>query len=83
MFSLESIADGLRLAWDGRLVLEYNFSKGGARTFVHPLRLPDSPVLTMDRAAVAPVDHPHHQGLWVAWTKMNASKESRGEISDG
>jgi hypothetical protein len=71
MFSLESTGDGLRLAWDGQLVLQYNFSKGGHRPFVHPLRLPDSPDLTTDRATVVPVDHLHHQGLWVGWKKVN------------
>ena len=71
MFSLDSVTDGLRLTWDGQLVLEYNFPASGRRTFIHPLRLPDSPALTMNRADVVPVDHPHHQGLWVAWKKVN------------
>lgn len=71
MFSLESTDDGLRLAWDGHPVLQYNFLKGGNRPFVHPLRLPDSPALTTDRATVVPVDHLHHQGLWVGWKKVN------------
>lgn len=71
MFTLESIADGLSLKWDGKPILEYQFQKEGYRTFIHPLRMPDSPVLTMDRATVVPVDHPHHQGLYVGWTKVN------------
>ena len=71
MFSFEPLSDGVRLTWDGRHVLDYNFGTGGRRTFVHPLRLPGGPPLTTDRAAVEPVDHPHHQGLWVGWKKVN------------
>ena len=67
MFAINSIDDGLRLTWDGQLVLGYHFQTRGPRTYWHPLRLPDSPVLTMDR----PEDHVHHQGMWVAWKKVN------------
>lgn len=67
MFTIDPIDDGLRLTWDGQLVLDYHFQTGGPRTYWHPLRLPDSPVLTMDR----PGDHIHHQGMWVAWKKVN------------
>ena len=71
MFTLESIADGLSLKWDSQLILEYHFGTGGNRPFIHPLRLPDSPSLSIDRAPLVPVDHLHHQGLWVAWRKLN------------
>jgi len=67
VFAINSIDDGLRLTWDGQVVLDYHFQTGGPRTYWHPLRLPDSPVLTMDR----PGDHIHHQGMWVAWKKVN------------
>ena len=67
MFAIDSIDDGLRLTWDGQLLLEYRFQTGGPRTYWHPVRMLDSPVLTMDR----PGDHVHHQGIWVAWKKVN------------
>ena len=67
MFTLESITDALSVKWDGQLILEYQFQTGGSRPYWHPLRLPDSPILTMNR----PVDHLHHQGMWVAWKKVN------------
>ena len=67
MFTLESIDDGLGLTWDGRTVLNYHFPKYGQRPYWHPLRLPDSPPLTMNQ----PEDHVHHQGMWVAWKKVN------------
>ena len=67
MFSLETAAEHIRVIWDGHLLLEYRFSVGGPRTYAHPLWLPGSPSLTMDR----PGDHPHHQGLWVGWKKVN------------
>ena len=67
MFAIDSIDDGLRVTWDGSLVLDYNFQTGGPRPYWHPLRLPDSPVLTMDR----PQDHVHHQGMWVGWKRIN------------
>lgn len=67
MFTLETISDGLSVKWDGQIILEYQFQTGGPRPYWHPLRLPDSPVLTMNR----PADHVHHQGMWVAWKKVN------------
>ena len=67
MFAIDSIDDGLRLVWDSDLILDYHFQTGGPRTYWHPLRLPNSPPLTMDR----PGDHVHHQGMWVAWKKVN------------
>lgn len=68
MFTLDAITDGLSVKWDDKLILEYNFQTGGPRPYWHPLRLPDSPILTMDR----PGDHVHHQGMWVAWKKVNS-----------
>ena len=67
MFALESINDGLGLTWDGQTLLNYHFQTGGQRTYWQPLRLPDSPPLTMNQ----PEDHVHHQGMWVAWKKVN------------
>ncbi len=87
MFALDSIADGLSLKWDGQLILEYHFQAGGNRTFIHPLRLPDSPSLSIDRAAAVPVDHLHHRGLWVAWKRVNGvnfwEQPERGEDPEG
>ncbi|MCZ6680884.1 MAG: PmoA family protein [Candidatus Poribacteria bacterium] len=67
MFALDAIDDGLRLAWNGQTLLNYHFQTAGQRTYWHPLRLPDSPPLTMNQ----PDDHVHHQGMWVAWKKVN------------
>ena len=67
MFSLESIDSGLGLTWNGQALLNYHFQTGGQRTYWHPLRLPGSPSLTMNQ----PEDHVHHQGMWVAWKKVN------------
>lgn len=67
MFTIENTKDGIRLNWNNKHILSYNFQTGGPRSYWHPLRLPDSPVLTMDR----PGDHIHHQGMWVAWKSIN------------
>jgi hypothetical protein len=67
MFTLETRSDGLSVKWEGQIILEYQFQTGGPRPYWHPLRLPDSPLLTMNR----PADHVHHQGMWVAWKKVN------------
>jgi len=67
MFLLDSIDDGLSLTWNGNTLLNYHFQTGGPRAYWHPLQLPDSPPLTMNR----PGDHVHHQGMWVAWKKIN------------
>lgn len=67
MFTVQPIQDGLGVIWDEQTVLEYHFQPGGHRPYWHPLRLPDSPPLTMNQ----PGDHVHHQGMWVAWKKVN------------
>jgi len=64
---LDSLADGLAVKWNEKIVLKYQFNSGGVRPYWHPLKLPNSPVLTMDR----PPDHIHHQGMWLAWKKVN------------
>ena len=67
MLTLDPIDDGLGLTWNGQTLLNYHFQTGGQRTYWQPLRLPDSPPLTMNQ----PEDHVHHQGMWVAWKKVN------------
>ena len=67
MFTIQPIQDGLSVAWEGQTLLEYHFSPEGNRPYWHPLRLPDLPSLTMNQ----PGDHVHHQGMWVAWKKVN------------
>ena len=67
MFVLEPIDNGLGLTWNGQTLLNYHFQTDGHRSYWHPLRLPDSPPLTMNQ----PDDHVHHQGLWVAWKAVN------------
>ena len=67
MFSLSKTQHSLTIAWNDQQVLGYHFPKDGNRPFCHPLNLPGAPPLTMNE----PGDHVHHQGLWVAWKKVN------------
>ena len=67
MFSLSKTQHSLSIAWNDEQVLGYHFPEGGNRPFCHPLNLPGAPSLTMNE----PGDHVHHQGLWVAWKKVN------------
>lgn len=67
MLDLVSIADGLQVLSSRETILEYHFAPDGVRPYWHPLRLPDSPILTMNQ----PADHVHHQGMWVAWKSVN------------
>jgi hypothetical protein len=67
MFSLSKTQHSLTIAWNDQQVLGYHFPEGGNRPFCHPLNLPGAPPLTMNE----PGDHVHHQGLWVAWKKVN------------
>ena len=67
MFSLIQTQHSLSIAWNDQQVLGYNFPEDGNRPFCHPLNLPGAPALTMNE----PGDHVHHQGLWVAWKKVN------------
>ncbi len=67
MFSLSQTQYSLTVAWNGQQVLSYHFPKEGNRPYCHPLRLPGAPSLTMNE----PGDHVHHQGMWVAWKKVN------------
>ena len=67
MFSVEQCREGLTLSWNGQPVLGYQFPETGHRPFCHPLNLPGAPLLTMNE----PGDHVHHQGLWLAWKKVN------------
>ena len=83
MFTFQDLPDGVRLNWNDSRILEHNFGTSGRRPFVHPLGLPGSPSLNMDRAAVEPYDHPHHQGLWVAWKKVNGVNFWEQPRSDG
>ena len=67
MFSLSQTQHSLNIAWNDQQVLGYHFPDDGNRPFCHPLNLPGAPPLTMNE----PGDHVHHQGLWVAWKKVN------------
>ena len=67
MFSTSETQDSLTVNWDGQEVLGYHFPEDGNRPYCHPLRLPGGPPLTMNE----PGDHVHHQGMWVAWKKVN------------
>lgn len=67
MFSISETQDSLTVNWDAQEVLGYHFPEDGNRPYCHPLRLPGGPPLTMNE----PGDHVHHQGMWVAWKKVN------------
>lgn len=67
MFSLSKTEHSLTISWNDQQVLGYHFHEDGNRPFCHPLNLPGAPPLTMNE----PGDHVHHQGLWVAWKKVN------------
>ncbi len=67
MFSLSQTERRVTVAWNEQQVLSYHFPKDGNRPYWHPLRLPGAPPLTMNE----PRDHVHHQGMWVAWKKVN------------
>ena len=67
MFSISQTQHSLSIAWNDQQVLGYHFPEDGNRPFCHPLNLPGAPSLTMNE----PGDHVHHQGLWVAWKKVN------------
>lgn len=67
MFSISETQDSLTVNWAGQEVLGYHFLEDGNRPYCHPLRLPGGPTLTMNE----PGDHVHHQGMWVAWKKVN------------
>ena len=67
MFSLSQTQQSITIAWHDQQVFGYHFPEDGNRPFCHPLNLPGAPPLTMNE----PGDHVHHQGLWVAWKKVN------------
>ena len=67
MFSTIQMGHQLDFKWNNKLLVSYQYPKDGKRGFWHPLQLPDSPPLTVNR----PSDHVHHQGMWLAWKKVN------------
>jgi len=67
VFELNHLADRLQVTWDGESLVEHRFGRDGARPYLHPLRLPGGPALTLD----SPADHVHHQGVWLAWKSVN------------
>ena len=67
MFSTLQMGHQLDFKWKNELLLSYQYPSDGHRSFWHPLRLPDSPPLTANQ----PSDHVHHQGMWLAWKKVN------------
>jgi hypothetical protein len=63
----------------GREVLRYQLEKPAdvklpveSGCYVHPLRTPAGTVVT----DVAPADHPHHRGLFLAWFDMKGKKDA-------
>lgn len=70
-YTLDDVTDGVRLkAPDGRIVLEYltrrpdgsELTSPSAACF-HPVNTPSGERVT----ALAPDDHPHHRGIYLAW----------------
>jgi hypothetical protein len=70
-YTLTPVANGMQLKTpDGRVVLEYLTSKPAGVPLVgpnaacfHPINAPSGERVT----ALAPDDHPHHRGMYVAW----------------
>ena len=70
-YALTPVANGMQLKTaDGRVVLEYLTSKpagvpltGPNTACFHPINTPTGERVT----ALAPDDHPHHRGMYVAW----------------
>ena len=70
-YTLTPVANGVQLKTpDGRVVLEYLTSKpagvpltGPNAACFHPINTPSGERVT----ALAPDDHPHHRGMYVAW----------------
>ena len=70
-YTLSPVANGMQLkTGDGRVVLEYLTSKpagvpltGPNTACFHPINTPSGERVT----ALAPDDHPHHRGMYVAW----------------
>lgn len=57
----------LVVSYGGKTLLEYRYSSGRPKPYVHPLCLAGGEPLTLD----APEDHVHHRGLMVAWSEVN------------
>jgi hypothetical protein len=51
----------------GRPLFEYRYAATRPKAYVHPLYAPDGSVVSLD----SPKDHPHHQGLMLAWSDVN------------
>ena len=70
-YTLTAVANGTQLkTGDGRVVLEYLTSKpagvpltGPNTACFHPINTPTGERVT----ALAPDDHPHHRGMYIAW----------------
>jgi hypothetical protein len=70
-YTFAAVANGMQLkTGDGRVVLEYLTSKpagvpltGPNTACFHPINTPTGERVT----ALAPDDHPHHRGMYVAW----------------
>ena len=70
-YTLSPVANGMQLKTpDGRVVLEYLTSKpagvpltGPNTACFHPINTPSGERVT----ALAPDDHPHHRGMYIAW----------------
>ena len=68
----------ITVSHDRRLLLEYRYSTSRPKPYVHPLCLPDGRPVTLD----SPVDHVHHRGLMIAWSKLNGI-DFWGEVNPG
>ena len=71
--------DAIVVTADGRPVLRYQLTKpadvklpveGGC--YFHPVMTPSGVVVT----DVAPKDHPHHRGIFLAWVEMHGAKDA-------
>ncbi|MCA8902598.1 MAG: PmoA family protein [Hyphomonas sp.] len=83
-FDLALQPDRADLSLDGAPVISFRFqapegSIAAHAAYVHPLHAPSGMVITED----APVDHPHHRGLFTAWRHIHSGDRDLGDAWEG
>jgi len=78
-FKVEKSADSVVVTADGKVVLGYQLKKPAdsklaveSACYFHPLTTPSGQIVT----DVAPSDHKHHRGVFMAWFEMKGKKDA-------
>ena len=78
-FTVDKAADAVVVKSDGKEVLKYQLTKpegspltASSACYFHPLTTPKGVVVT----DVAPADHKHHRGIFLAWVEMHGKKDA-------